>query len=154
MSKTKKQIEQELQEKALVVINAQRDLEQSEAFKSFIKEQKRIADLWKDLKTTIKSEMLKQGIDNISSVNGKSDWDISIIHRKSAQVTDLSQVEDEYFEETELKENEVVVHDGKIFLRTPNNQLAKNNLVLGVNVDGFELVDTPAISIKVDGKAV
>lgn len=144
----------ELQQKALSVINAQRDLESSEAFKQFMKEQKKVTDMIADLKTYLKKEMVEQGISEIISPNGKSDWSITISHRNSAKVSDLTKIPEEYFTETEVQENELSVHDGKVFLKTPNTNLAKNNMVLGVKVDGFELVDTPAISIKVDGKAV
>lgn len=144
----------ELQQKAIAVIDAQRNLEQSEAFKTFMREQKRISDLMADLKTYLKKEMVDQNINEITSPNGPSDWTIKLTHRNSAKVVDTSIIPDEYFTEEEIQEREISVHDGKIFKLIPNTTLAKNNMSLGVPVAGFELVDTPAISIKVDGKVV
>lgn len=145
---------EELQQKAIAVIDAQRSLEQSEAFKNFMREQKRIADMIVDLKAYLKKEMVNQNINEITSPNGPSDWTIKLSHRHTAKVTDSSLIPDDYFTEEEIQEHEISVHDGKVFKLTPNTQLAKNNMELGVSVDGFELVDTPAISIKIDGKAV
>lgn len=144
----------ELQQKAIAVIEAQRNLEKSQAFKKFMKELKHVEDLREDLRSYLKTEMVNQNIDEIVSPNGPSDWNIKLNHRHSAKVTDLSLIPDEYFDEQEVEEREIVVHDGKVFKRIPNTQLAKNNMELGVNVSGFELIDTPAIYIRVDGKAV
>ena len=154
MAKSKTQVKEELQEKTLAVINAQKDLEKSEAFKQFMKEQKKVADLIADLKTTLKKEMVKQGIDEIISPDGPSDWVVKVIHKTTVKVSDTKAIPEEYLEEKELGENEIVVHDGKVFQLIPNTTLAKNNMAFGVKIPGFELQDIPAITIKVEGKAV
>lgn len=146
---------EELQEKALAVIQEQKELLANEQFKAFLVRQKEIQDQIADLKTYLKKNMDESGINVIASANGPDDWNVKLTKAVSVKVDDLDKIPENYILEEELDTSNLVVRGGKIFEKKGNVDQVKNEISIGLPLpEGFKKVTTNRLSIKVDKKAI
>lgn len=126
-------------------------LNSNEQFKAFLKATQELDAMKTAFKDYLKQHMIEQDIKQLTSPNGKDDWQATLSKAHTVTCNDMSEVEDDFIIEEEI--TDAIIRDGKAYRKVPNLKAVQELDKIGATMpSGFEVKITPRFSLKMGGK--
>lgn len=144
-------------EKAIALANDIEELElalnSNEQFKAFIKATQELDEMKAKFKDYLKTQMLANDIKQLTSPNGKEDWQATLSKAHTVTCKDMSEVSEDFIIEEEIPD--AIIRDGKVYKKTLNLKAVQELDKIGATIPkGFDIKITPRFSLKMNGKAL
>lgn len=123
----------------------------NEQFRSFVETMQQLDQLKTEFKEYLKTQMVTNDIRQLTSPNGKEDWQASLTKAHTVTCKDMSEVSDDFIIEEEIPN--AVIRDGKVYQKVPNVKAVQELDKIGATIpSGFDVKITPRFSLKMGGK--